>query len=181
MDRRAFVIGLAGVAAVPLALGGWLRSGPDPATGIAADTTAGGSWPPLHKSPEDWKKLLSADAYNVLFREYTERPFSSPLDEQYDPGTYVCAACFLPLFSSDTKFDSGTGWPSFYRPLEGRLATKTDHRLAVPRTEYHCIRCGGHQGHVFRDGPPPTGLRYCNNGLALRFVPEGEELPALRT
>jgi peptide-methionine (R)-S-oxide reductase len=93
----------------------------------------------------------------------------------------VCAACFLPLFPSTTKYDSGTGWPSFWRPLEGRLGTKPDYQLAIPRTEYHCIRCGGHQGHRFHDGPPPTGLRYCNNGLALRFVPEGEALPALRT
>ncbi|HKK08094.1 MAG TPA: peptide-methionine (R)-S-oxide reductase MsrB [Gemmatimonadota bacterium] len=181
MDRRAFVVGLAGVAAVPLVLGDWLRPGAAPGPGIAADTTGGERFPPIRKSPEEWKKLLSPDAYDVLFREYTERPFSSPLDKEYAAGTYVCAACFLPLFSSDTKFDSGTGWPSFYRPMEGRLATKPDHKLAVPRTEYHCVRCGGHQGHVFDDGPPPTGLRYCNNGLALRFVPEGRDLPPLRT
>ena len=93
----------------------------------------------------------------------------------------MCAACYLPLFSSKAKFDSGTGWPSFYEPLKGRVATKRDYWLIVPRTEYHCIRCGGHQGHVFEDGPPPTGQRWCNNGVALKFVPEGEPLPQLRT
>ena len=93
----------------------------------------------------------------------------------------MCAACYLPLFSSKAKFDSGTGWPSFYEPIKGRLATKRDYWLIVPRTEYHCIRCGGHQGHVFDDGPPPTGQRWCNNGVALKFVPEGEPLPKLRT
>ena len=185
MDRRAFVVGLAGVAAVPLVLGDWLRGRPDSDLGtrgvIRGDTAGGGRGPTLRKSAKEWKKLLSPDAYKVLFEEYTERPFSSPLDHETRAGTYVCAACFLPLFSSTTKYDSGTGWPSFWRPLEGRLGTKPDYQLAIPRTEYHCIRCGGHQGHRFHDGPPPTGLRYCNNGLALRFVLEGEALPELRT
>ena len=107
----------------------------------------------------------------VLFEERTEPAFSSPLDKEKRQGTYVCAACYLPLFSSKAKFDSGTGWPSFYEPIKGRLATKRDYWLVVPRTEYHCIRCGGHQGHVFNDGPPPTGQRWCNNGVALKFVP----------
>jgi peptide-methionine (R)-S-oxide reductase len=127
-----------------------------------------------------WKELLPEKAYAVLFEEATERPFSSPLNEEKRAGTFVCAACFLPLFSSKAKFDSGTGWPSFFEPLPGRVGTKRDFALILPRTEYHCARCDGHQGHVFDDGPPPTGLRYCNNGLALRFVPEGEALPALR-
>ena len=130
---------------------------------------------------EDWKKLLEPARYDILFREKTERAGSSPLDKVYDPGTYVCAACFQPLFSSDDKFDSGTGWPSFTRPIaDEAIDTKKDYKLIWPRTEYHCSRCGGHQGHVFDDGPRPTGQRWCNNGLALRFIPEGEELPELR-
>ena len=128
-----------------------------------------------------WKELLPSDAYAVLFEEATERPFTSPLSEEKRAGVFACAACYLPLFSSDAKYDSGTGWPSFFRALPGRLGTERDFAAPVPRTEYHCIRCGGHQGHVFDDGPPPTGQRYCNNGVALRFVPEGEPLPALRT
>jgi peptide-methionine (R)-S-oxide reductase len=127
-----------------------------------------------------WKELLPPKAYDVLFEEGTERPFSSPLNDEKRDGTYVCAACFLPLFTSQTKFDSGTGWPSFFDGIPGRLGTKRDFALILPRTEYHCARCDGHQGHVFDDGPPPTGLRYCNNGVALKFVPEGEALPALR-
>ena len=127
-----------------------------------------------------WKKLLPSDAYAVLFEEATERPFSSALNDEKRRGVFVCAACHLPLFSSDAKYDSGTGWPSFWAPIEGRLGTKRDFKLIYPRTEYHCIRCGGHQGHVFNDGPRPTGQRWCNNGLALLFVPEGEELPPLR-
>ncbi len=137
-------------------------------------------WRPLTLSKEDWKKLVSPKAYNVLFEEGTERAFSSPLNDEKKAGTYVCAACNLPLFGSEAKFDSGTGWPSFYEPIEGRLGTSRDFKLVFPRTEYHCARCGGHQGHVFDDGPKPTGLRYCNNGIALQFVAEGEAMPALR-
>jgi peptide-methionine (R)-S-oxide reductase len=135
----------------------------------------------LEKPKAEWRKLLPAEVYAVLFEERTERAFSSPLDKEKRRGTFICAACQLPLFSSTTKFDSGTGWPSFYEPIAGRMATKRDYWLVVPRTEYHCVRCGGHQGHVFNDGPRPTGQRWCNNGLALQFVPEGEALPALRT
>jgi peptide-methionine (R)-S-oxide reductase len=129
----------------------------------------------------EWEKLLDGDAFDVLFRESTERPFASPLNAEKRKGTYVCAACHTPLFSSDAKFESGTGWPSFFTPIGKSLATKRDWKLLLPRTEYHCARCGGHQGHVFNDGPPPTGQRYCNNGAALVFVPEGEPLPEPRT
>jgi peptide-methionine (R)-S-oxide reductase len=135
---------------------------------------------PFVKTEAEWRELLGPRAFAVLFRDGTERAFSSPLDREKRPGTYLCAACFLPLFHSAAKFDSGTGWPSFYEPLAGRVATKRDFSLIMPRTEYHCVRCGGHQGHVFDDGPPPTGQRWCNNGVALVFVPEGEPLPALR-
>jgi peptide-methionine (R)-S-oxide reductase len=128
-----------------------------------------------------WKKLLPSDAYGVLFEEATERPFTSPLNDEKRAGVFACAACYLPLFSSDAKYESGTGWPSFFRTLPGRVGTRRDFALFLPRTEYHCIRCGGHQGHVFDDGPAPTGQRYCNNGVALRFVPEGEPPPPLRT
>jgi peptide-methionine (R)-S-oxide reductase len=117
----------------------------------------------------------------VLFEEATERAGSSALNAEKRPGTFVCAACHLPLFESSGKYDSGTGWPSFFRPIDpSRIATRKDFKLLMPRTEYHCARCGGHQGHVFTDGPAPTGQRYCNNGLALKFVPEGEPLPPLR-
>jgi peptide-methionine (R)-S-oxide reductase len=135
----------------------------------------------LEKPKSEWKKILPPDVYAVLFEGRTERAFSSPLDNEKGPGTFVCAACYLPLFTSDTKFDSGTGWPSFYKPIEASVGTKRDYWLVVPRTEYHCIRCGGHQGHVFNDGPPPTGQRWCNNGLALKFFPKGQPLPTLRT
>jgi peptide-methionine (R)-S-oxide reductase len=135
----------------------------------------------LDKPKSEWRKLLTREQYAVLFEEDTEPAFSSPLNNEKREGTYLCAACYLPLFSSKTKFDSGTGWPSFYEPMSGRLGTKRDFKLILPRTEYHCVRCGGHQGHVFDDGPPPTRQRWCNNGLALKFVPAGERLPPLRT
>lgn len=136
---------------------------------------------PLAKSKPEWKKLLPPDAYNVLFEEGTERPGSSPLNAEKRAGTFVCAACNLPLFDSANKYESGTGWPSFWQPLAGAVGTSTDYKLILPRTEYHCSRCGGHQGHVFDDGPKPTGKRYCNNGVALKFVAKGAALPELRT
>jgi peptide-methionine (R)-S-oxide reductase len=135
----------------------------------------------LVKSKAAWNALLPADRYAILFEEGTEPARSSALDQEKRRGTFICAACFLPLFSSKHKYDSGTGWPSFWQSLPDALATKKDFKLIWPRTEYHCARCGGHQGHVFDDGPKPTGLRYCNNGLALEFVPEDAPLPALRT
>lgn len=128
----------------------------------------------LELSDEEWRARLTPAQYEVLRNEGTERPFTSPLDKQYDKGTYVCAGCDLPLFSSETKYDSGTGWPSFWAPIEGHVATKTDYKLIFPRTEYHCARCEGHQGHVFNDGPAPTGQRWCNNGVALKFLPESQ-------
>ncbi len=123
-------------------------------------------------SNEEWKKKLSPEAYNVLREEGTERPFTSPLNEEKREGTFVCTACDLELFNSSQKYNSGTGWPSFFDAIPGHVETKTDYKLIAPRTEYHCARCGGHQGHVFEDGPKPTGLRYCNNGVALKFVPK---------
>ena len=133
----------------------------------------------VKKSKAEWRERLAPDAYAVLFEEGTERAGTSPLNAEKRAGTFVCAACHNPLFSATAKYESGTGWPSFYQPIPGSVDTKRDFKLLLPRTEYHCARCGGHQGHVFGDGPPPTGQRYCNNGVALAFVPEGEPLPDL--
>ena len=121
-------------------------------------------------SEREWGERLTDMEFRVLRKEGTERPFSSPLNDNKAVGIYVCAGCALPLFTSEAKFDSGTGWPSFFQPIDGAIDTKVDRKLFVARTEYHCARCGGHQGHVFKDGPRPTGLRYCNNGVALDFV-----------
>lgn len=151
--------------------------------GVFASTDASamkGDFPPINKTREDWQKLLDAQQYEVLFEEGTERPWTSALNDEKREGTYICAACYLPLFLSETKFDSGTGWPSFYQAIEGNAGTKRDWKLLFPRTEYHCARCEGHQGHVFNDGPDPTGQRWCNNGVALRFIPSSESLPMLR-
>ena len=128
----------------------------------------------LELSDEEWRQRLTPEQFRVLRKEGTERSYTSPLNKEKRSGRYHCAGCDLPLFTSEMKFESGTGWPSFYDVLPGHIETKTDYKLFLPRTEYHCARCGGHQGHVFKDGPQPTGLRYCNNGVALRFRPTGE-------
>jgi peptide-methionine (R)-S-oxide reductase len=135
-----------------------------------ADVTT--STEPIQRPNPEWKKQLTPAQYDVLRQEGTERAGTSPLDREKRPGVFACAGCGLPLFTSAMKFDSGTGWPSFFTYIPGMLATKRDFKLILPRTEYHCVRCGGHQGHVFDDGPQPTGLRYCNNGVALRFIPK---------
>ncbi len=122
-------------------------------------------------SDSEWRALLTPEQYEVLRRHGTERAGSSALDKLYAPGTYLCAGCDLPVFASSTKFDSGTGWPSFFAPIEGAVGTSEDRSWLMVRTEVHCRRCGGHLGHVFADGPPPTGQRYCINGVALKFVP----------
>jgi peptide-methionine (R)-S-oxide reductase len=135
-------------------------------------SVAAGATPPLTLSSTEWKKKLPAAAFNVLREEGTEYAGSSPLNNEKRAGVFVCAGCDLPLFTSAMKYDSGTGWPSFFTTIPGVFGTTTDHKLLYPRTEYHCLRCGGHHGHIFNDGPQPTGLRYCNNGVALRFIPK---------
>ena len=126
----------------------------------------------IEKPQTQWQSDLTPEQYDVLREEGTERRFSSPLNAEYRKGVFACAGCAQPLFRSEMKFDSKTGWPSFFTAIPGALETKVDKKLFMERTEYHCAKCGGHQGHVFEDGPKPTGLRYCNNGVALKFIPD---------
>lgn len=142
------------------------------AVGLATQKAAAETFEVVH-SDEEWRKLLSPEAYSVLRREGTEYPYTSPLEQEHRKGSFACAGCGQGLFSSETKFDSGTGWPSFYQPIRPEVVgTRIDGALMMTRTEVHCARCGGHLGHVFEDGPPPTGLRYCMNGVAMTFTPE---------
>ena len=157
-DRRAF-LGLAGAGTLSLLLFG--RS-----SGSAASTHF-----PVYRTPTQWRQVLGPQRYDVLREAATERPFSSPLLQEHRRGTFVCAGCVNALFSSATKFESGTGWPSFWKPLPRAVVTRSDRSMMMDRTEVLCARCGGHLGHVFDDGPRPTGLRYCMNGLALKFRP----------
>lgn len=143
-----------------------------PATGVTLAASAPTRADKVVLTDAQWKERLSPAAYGVLRHENTERAGSSPVNAEKRTGVFQCAGCALPLFSSAAKFESGTGWPSFFQPLAGAVASKTDFKMILPRTEYHCSRCGGHQGHVFDDGPKPTGKRYCNNGVALNFVAE---------
>jgi methionine-R-sulfoxide reductase len=186
MHRKTFLKHLAWASVAPFALSACSPSRSNPGTSHAVESDTlqvhalPDNPPPIDKPSEEWRKLLSEDEFHILFEAGTEPRRSSPLLTESRTGTYICAACRLPLFSSKTKFKSGTGWPSFWAPLEGQVETKKDMKLGYPRTEYHCMRCGGHQGHIFEDGPEPTGLRYCNNGLALNFVPADQPLPELR-
>jgi len=186
MDRRDFVLGALAVGAAAWLAPGLLRSG----RGAAAEDMSGDmsgmagatgreEWPmwpdkivPIEKTKAEWREILPPDRFAVLREEDTEPAHSSPLNDEHREGTFVCAGCGLALFTSDMKYDSGTGWPSFFESVEGHTATKRDFKIILPRTEYHCARCGGHQGHRFSDGPEPTGQRWCNNGLALRFIPK---------
>ena len=160
-DRRDF-IGLAGAGAVSLLL-----------YGLSGNADAGTMRFAVNRSPSEWKRLLGPQRYHILREAGTERAFTSPLNEEHRRGTFICAGCAKPLFASATKFDSGTGWPSFWKPLPGAVVTRSDRAFGMTRTEVLCARCGGHLGHVFDDGPKPTGLRYCMNGLALKFSPAG--------
>ena len=166
IDRRILLASAASLAAIPLLR--WLGFG---GTALAAADKA--TTFEIQKSEAEWRKQLTPEQYHVLREAGTERPFSSPLNKEKRKGTFACAGCDLPLFSSDTKFESGTGWPSFYQALPGAIVEKEDRTFMMVRTETLCRRCGGHLGHVFEDGPKPTGLRYCMNGLALAFRPAG--------
>jgi len=185
MERRLVLQGIG----AGLLVGAGLAIGADPKKGPAVKNTAveqlQSTWKsllskdakvaadasPVVRSNDEWRKSLDPASYAVLRHEGTERPFSSPLNDEHRAGVFVCAGCALPLFTSAMKFDSGTGWPSYFTTIPGVFQSKSDSKLILPRTEYHCAKCGGHHGHVFDDGPEPTGLRYCNNGVALRFIP----------
>jgi peptide-methionine (R)-S-oxide reductase len=166
MERRSFLSFALGVGGA--ALTGCIASGKETSVSSGAAETF-----EVTKTDAEWRKILSPDAFDVLRNQGTERPGSSPLNNEHRAGTFSCAGCDLPLFSSTAKFDSGTGWPSFTAPIPDAVGTSTDRRYFQIRTEVHCRRCGGHLGHVFDDGPRPTGKRYCMNGVALVFHPTG--------
>jgi peptide-methionine (R)-S-oxide reductase len=158
IDRRLLLLGAGGAAVIA-------------AVSLMGDEQGSAAGPfEVAKADDEWRRILEPEQYRVLRQHATEKPYSSPLNAEKRKGTYVCAGCDLPLFASETKFESGTGWPSFFRPLPNAIGTSVDRSLLIARTEVHCHRCGGHLGHVFKDGPPPTGLRYCMNGVALKFA-----------
>lgn len=161
MNRRRFLIGAAALSLFPLV---WRNT-------LARGQQLTGAVKKIHKSEDEWRALLTEEEFYVLREGGTEPAGSSPLNHETRTGTYVCAGCALPLFKSEWKYNSGTGWPSFYTAMQGHVETRLDYSTFWPSTEYHCARCGGHQGHVFDDGPQPTGQRWCNNGVALDFIP----------